>query len=376
MKKNNNNKINQRMEKHNNKLNESKPHPIIAGIIDYYFLEYIKGAAIALTTNLISTKLIIVLFVSLGFSCLILISVILYHSRFSAKTGFLSIGELCTGRKKENGEKTWINPKGKSRELYFGIIIFFSVILGVTFAGNSKGIIYPLHNIVALFLSYMLFIFASVYCGQKKYINKKKTAEIKEASVYKKTPAVLVFFKSIIEPTPYVEMFLKNSNANLGIIIGLLSILFLRFLNDFFDREISIDKIIQAIPETIWKGIFIFIFNTLIIFLIAKIFGTKTRIFEATSKIGYARIFTVLLFFVHIPLNFVAKAFTNNAGNKLILFLAIICLFVIFYSLFLYFRILKKWYEELFKLSSKKAVFFIIIATIIIYTFNTYFYYN
>jgi hypothetical protein len=102
--------------------NKTKPYLILAAFLDFNFIVLYLGFFFALLSYFY--KIIFNYYLALICLPLVLISIILYYSKITMKTHFLSPGELICGRKLINKVKVWQTPYKISR---LGIFLLFFI---------------------------------------------------------------------------------------------------------------------------------------------------------------------------------------------------------------------------------------------------------
>lgn len=109
-------------------MNKSRPHGFIAGLSDFYLAAVLLGAVLALGVALARKPAPLFL---QGIILLASIAgVILYHTKLSKRTFWLSPGEQLAGRILWNGVKEWVNPYGRNRWALFTVILVTLILAG------------------------------------------------------------------------------------------------------------------------------------------------------------------------------------------------------------------------------------------------------
>jgi hypothetical protein len=109
---------------------ESKSHRILAGFVDYYTTSIALGTVVALGVAI--TRRPVPPGLWLLAIPLVLVAVVVYHTRFSSRTSWLSPGEAISGRMLTPLGKQWINPYRRNRA-----VLFLFVFAALVVAGNS-----------------------------------------------------------------------------------------------------------------------------------------------------------------------------------------------------------------------------------------------
>jgi len=149
-------------------IHESKPHPFIAGVADFYFMFYALGAIIGILNSLF--KVITPPLFLLVFYPLFIIIVILYYKIWSKKTLWLSPGELFAGRTTVRNKKEWINPYRINR-----FLLYFALFITMFFWGNSwdvlsRGEIISTNKCIFTIITLVLAAAGSVQIGMRKIV--------------------------------------------------------------------------------------------------------------------------------------------------------------------------------------------------------------
>jgi hypothetical protein len=159
-----------------------KRHPILAGFIDYCFLGYVLNAIVALGIGIRKESLSENSLFYFIITLIVIFLPIVYHWFYAKKTLFLSVGELCVGKKIIDGQKEWTNPKGKSRGFEFFFFAFTYGTLINMFMGVASGRIYPIYSIVFNASLYTLFVYQTTKIGQE-FKKGKKNKTIKSRAL-------------------------------------------------------------------------------------------------------------------------------------------------------------------------------------------------
>ena len=110
---------------------KGKPHPVLAGIADFYSAAMVTGAVVALV--MAATNATVPVLAGLAWMAVLIVVVIIYHRRVATKVAWRSPGESMMGRYVAlDGEKSWTNPYGRNRAVLFTL---FFISLGI--AGNT-----------------------------------------------------------------------------------------------------------------------------------------------------------------------------------------------------------------------------------------------
>jgi len=112
-------------------MNSSRPHPVFAAFLDYYFVSLIGMGLIALMNSIIND----VIFSPMGvviLATVLILCIILYHAWFNKKTQFLSYGEIVAGKILVEKKKEWKNPYKKNRLFLFTVVIISLLPIGNT----------------------------------------------------------------------------------------------------------------------------------------------------------------------------------------------------------------------------------------------------
>lgn len=114
--------------KNPNSDNICKPHPIFAGICDFYFSFYVLGCLLALVSTIF--KVVIPVILLLALMPITITAIIVYYRKFAVKQKFLTPGEIIGGRIFVDGNKKWINLFNKNRFAFFTVILVNIIIYG------------------------------------------------------------------------------------------------------------------------------------------------------------------------------------------------------------------------------------------------------
>ena len=125
-------------------MKEAKPHPIIAGICDFYFIFFVIGSVLVLFNLVFQTTYQIYLVMTLGMFPIALLIVIFYYMNFASKTMFLTPGEAIGGRVIVNKTKKWTNPYNKNRFFLFFTLMLTIIVYNNAWDSLSEGTIMPL----------------------------------------------------------------------------------------------------------------------------------------------------------------------------------------------------------------------------------------
>jgi len=148
----------------------SKPHPFLAGIIDFYILAIAIGAAEAIIQSLLgkpvfrSTNFLVF---SLVLTVILIVVIVFYYRTYAKKTLWLSPGEIISGRVVEcNQKKEWINPYKVNRFGIYFIVLTTLIILGNEWDGVVLGQIYPFAIIAGKMIKIMFAFWGMVMLGK------------------------------------------------------------------------------------------------------------------------------------------------------------------------------------------------------------------
>ena len=147
-------------------MQESKPHPYIAGFSDFYLFLLAAGAILSLLGALLHST--ISLWILLALFVVVAITVTLYHKFGASRTLRLTPGELLAGKQVKSSQKVWINPYGVNRWALFFIIFLTFVIIGNSWDRLSEGFIYPLGSVLAKIVMIGLVCYGLVLMGKGK----------------------------------------------------------------------------------------------------------------------------------------------------------------------------------------------------------------
>ncbi len=137
--------------------NKEKKHPIIAGILDFYFI-CIGVLLIFSLLSIVLEKSIVTFPIILGLLISSFICSIFYHSIICKKISFLSLGEILSGKVVKDNNKNWENNIGLNRFFIFFIFILNIAIISNSFDGLSSGKIIPLSKIIGIIIIIGIFI--------------------------------------------------------------------------------------------------------------------------------------------------------------------------------------------------------------------------
>lgn len=368
--------------KNESKIIVSKPHPVVAGIIDYSFCGYSVFAIIALISSLRNKIIFNNIYITLGITLFMIAGIIVYYKFISERINLLSIGELCTGRKIVDGKKRWTNPKGKSREFDFASTMFVFIIFINSWDGMATGKIYSLQEVGTNILIYIGLVIISIYYGQKISKNLNVVTVINEKITEEGNGEKYSLFKgflmSIIKPKNNIEKFIENTKYEFGILVGVISIILSEVFRQIMSRitqNLEMKVIGNIIFDITWKGIVLLIVNSIIIWGAAKFFRSKLSFKETISKVGFTWITPFILSVLMTPMGYFGNIVRQNPKSELSVVL-IAFVFIMFYTIFLHFRFLINYYEKIFKFNRKRTIIFFIITTIIIFIFNVNFYFT
>lgn len=152
---------------------EGKPHPIFAGIVDFYIYSAMIIGVEALIVTIFEVKLskigaIIYMLLSMLILLVTIIFCIVYYKRLSTKVKWLSIGERITGRRLNEGVKQWFNPYKTNRWGIFVLAFIQMIIIGNNFDGLSNGVIYTMTELIGKYINMGLIIYGLVLLGKGK----------------------------------------------------------------------------------------------------------------------------------------------------------------------------------------------------------------
>lgn len=154
-----------------NKKNESKekPHPIMAGVIDFFIYATILSACMALYSSLMGEHILstgqyaFVPYIILVFG--IVVFCIAYYLSFGSKIKWLSYGEQIVGRVLIDGTKKWNNPYGVNRIGLFVLIFIQLIVVGNNFDSDK---IIDLPIIIGKLINTSLIAYALLQLGKGK----------------------------------------------------------------------------------------------------------------------------------------------------------------------------------------------------------------
>lgn len=149
----------------------SKPHPIMAGIIDFYIYLTVSAGIVALinavfNVNIFSLNIYAAIITMSLVFILVIVFCVLYYKKISIKIEWLSLGEKIMGRIIINEVKYWTNPYSINRWGLFIFIIIQIIIFGNNFDGISRGEIYPFVTLMGKYIYSFLIIYGLVKLGQ------------------------------------------------------------------------------------------------------------------------------------------------------------------------------------------------------------------
>ncbi len=149
----------------------SMPHPIIAGIIDFYIYCTVFAGVVAFISaimgfNIFEINIIWGLVVPLLLTILVMIFCIIYYVVLSNKVKWLTIGEKIVGRQSNNGVKYWYNPYKVNRWGIFFFILIQIIILGNSLDGITEGEVYLITTLVGKYIRIGLTIYGLVLLGK------------------------------------------------------------------------------------------------------------------------------------------------------------------------------------------------------------------
>ncbi|WBW96904.1 hypothetical protein [Oceanirhabdus sp. W0125-5] len=150
------------------KYEESKPHGIIAGIVNLVIVYSIYLGLLSLINTFMGEEL-----VQKDFFCrqngiilliVTLVIVMFYGIFLSDRVGFITWGEKVTGRKFIGTRKVWVNPYSKSRGLLFFLLLMNILIIANYFGGVPT--VYTSINYIREVITLIFHIVLLVNIGQ------------------------------------------------------------------------------------------------------------------------------------------------------------------------------------------------------------------
>lgn len=157
----------------NNKLETEvvKPHPILAGIINYYCLSLLVTTSIAVLSTLLGKSVIgeYKLYKSLVMLAIIIICTIIYSSILSKKLMILSPGEYFTGMRIVDRKKVWSNPYKCNRFGVFFIVMINLILIGNEFDSGIAGQIFTITEIFIKILRILLYMYIIKLLSEKNF---------------------------------------------------------------------------------------------------------------------------------------------------------------------------------------------------------------
>lgn len=157
----------------NKKCNDfNKPHPIIAGIVDFYIYSAIIASILAVfitltgfDTNNERIEMLFLLFAVINVVGLVAFC-ILYYTVIAHRVKWLSFGEKITGREIHNNCKKWGNAY-KANRIGIYIFIFLQVVLlGSSFDSISNGIVYTVPILIGKLINMIMIIYGLTLIGK------------------------------------------------------------------------------------------------------------------------------------------------------------------------------------------------------------------
>ena len=132
-------------------ISRSRPHPVVAGVFDFYTASLVLGAALATVTTLTSEPLsVLFALAAVGVS---LLGSILYHAAVARWIGWRSPGEAFAGKTILEGRKEWVNPYRSNRFVLFFVSLLIVAVAGNAWDGLSEGAVFTVWNVVARVLT-------------------------------------------------------------------------------------------------------------------------------------------------------------------------------------------------------------------------------
>jgi len=152
------------------KYEESKPHGIVAGIVNFGIVYSIYLGLLSLINTFMGEEIVgkdffykqngIILLI------LTLLIVVVYGIVLADKVGFVTWGERVAGRKLIGTRKVWVNPYSKSRGLLFAVLLMNILIIANYFGGVPT--VYTSINYIREVITLIFHIVLLVNIGQGK----------------------------------------------------------------------------------------------------------------------------------------------------------------------------------------------------------------
>ncbi|PAB61402.1 hypothetical protein [Anaeromicrobium sediminis] len=129
---------------------KSRPHPILAGFIDFYMVNLVIGSVVSIFNTITGINIYYEMNITgaVILTVLILGGVITYYLFYSKKVMFLSFGEFLTGRRIERNIKVWTNPFNCNRLGIFVVIIINMIMFANEWDSISRGYIYTFTGLI------------------------------------------------------------------------------------------------------------------------------------------------------------------------------------------------------------------------------------
>ncbi|GAU76353.1 hypothetical protein [Fusibacter sp. 3D3] len=157
----------EKKSKSNKAMNLDKPHPIFAGVMDFYFFSIIVTGLLA-TISSFTHKSIMGPKLAQSVLLLDLIVVVLYHVVLSKKISVLSLGEKLAGKVKDTTGKTWSNPYQSNRIGIYIVMILAIFLLGNDWNQSAMGHVVPFAVIVGKWIRFGIILKCLLMISERK----------------------------------------------------------------------------------------------------------------------------------------------------------------------------------------------------------------
>ncbi|MGJ4789485.1 hypothetical protein [Leptospira koniambonensis] len=147
-------------------MTESKPHPILAGVFDFYFAACLIGSILGLTNSL--AKVTYSSSLTLPLIIILILITFIYYKWIADRQMWLTPGEIVTGRIVENNTKKWTNPYGKNRWLLFTSLLINIIIDSNGWDSLYTGVILEFSKWVVISVGMILLTLGAILAGKNK----------------------------------------------------------------------------------------------------------------------------------------------------------------------------------------------------------------